>query len=149
MKTIRHIFIQDTSVTDIEVTVRAPEYDGEVEELIRRIQGRADRLTLTAADGAQQVIATGELISVSVHGKQLLFVTESERFLSRQSLQSIEDALDDRFIRISRYELVNIEKVRKFDFTLSGTLRLELTGGMETWASRRCIPVIRKRLKGE
>ncbi len=33
--------------------------------------------------------------------------------------------------------------------TISGTLRLELEGGMETWASRRCIPEIRRRLKGK
>ena len=149
MKRINVTFVPDPGTEQIDVTVRAPGLDGEVEALIRRIEGRRDVIAVTDSDGAQQIIETGELVSVSVHGKHLLFVTENERFLSRQSLQNIEEELDDRFVRISRYELVNIEKVRKFDFTLSGTLRLELTGGMETWASRRCIPLIRKRLKGE
>ena len=149
MKRINVTFVPDPGTEQIDVTVRAPGLDGEVEALIRRIEGRRDVITVTDSDGAQQIIETGELVSVSVHGKHLLFVTENERFLSRQSLQNIEEELDDRFVRISRYELVNIEKVRKFDFTLSGTLRLELTGGIETWASRRCIPLIRKRLKGE
>ena len=149
MKRINVTFVPDPGTEQIDVTVRAPGLDGEVEALIRRIEGRRDVIAVTDSDGAQQIIETGELVSVSVHGKHLLFVTENERFLSRQSLQNIEEELDDRFVRISRYELVNIEKVRKFDFTLSGTLRLELTGGMETWASRRCRPLIRKRLKGE
>ena len=65
-------------------------------------------------------------------------------------IHSLKSALDaQRFVRISRYELVNLDMVRKFDFTLGGTLRLELAGGMETWASRRCIPAIRARLKGK
>ena len=53
------------------------------------------------------------------------------------------------FLRISRFEIVNLNKVLRYDFTLAGTLRLELAGGIETWASRRCIPAIRKRLLGK
>ncbi|MBO4217482.1 MAG: LytTR family transcriptional regulator DNA-binding domain-containing protein [Clostridia bacterium] len=150
MKKINCRFIPDGDAELIEVTVRAREYDAEIKALMDRIRdGGSEAITVTDSDGAQRVIRTGELVSVSVRGKHLLFVTENERYLSRQSLQSFEDALDGRFVRISRYEIVNVEKVVKFDFTLSGTLRLELTGGMETWASRRCIPMIRKRLKGE
>ena len=150
MKKINCRFIPDGDAELIEVTVRAREYDAEIKALMDRIRdGGSEAITVTDSDGAQRVIRTGELVSVPVRGKHLLFVTENERYLSRQSLQSFEDALDGRFVRISRYEIVNVEKVVKFDFTLSGTLRLELTGGMETWASRRCIPMIRKRLKGE
>ena len=65
----------------------------------------------------------------------------------RQSLHDFEKKLDaDNYVGISRYEIINLDKVRKFDFTLGGTLRLELAGGMETWASRRNIPLIRKKL---
>ena len=37
----------------------------------------------------------------------------------------------------------------KYDFTIGGTLRIEFSNGMETWASRRYIPLIRQRLSGE
>ena len=50
---------------------------------------------------------------------------------------------------IKKFQIVNLAKVRRYDFTVAGTLRLELAGGMETWASRRCIPEIRRRLKGK
>jgi DNA-binding LytR/AlgR family response regulator len=96
------------------------------------------------------VIARDDVVSVSVTGKQAQIVTEEGRYTVRQSLQSLESELDpDRFLRVSRHELVNMDKVERYDFTVNGTLRLELAGGMETWASRRCIPAIRRRLNGK
>ena len=62
-------------------------------------------------------------------------------------MNEIEKKLTDkRFVRISRYEIVNLDKIIKYNFTLGGTLRLEFSSGMETWASRRNIPIIRKKL---
>ena len=70
-------------------------------------------------------------------------------YTAKQSLQSLEKLLGRSFLRISRFELINLQKVRKYDFTIMGTLRVEFEGGMETWASRRYIPLIRARLSGE
>lgn len=39
-----------------------------------------------------------------------------------------------------------MDKVEKIDFTSSRELRLELTGSMEVWASRRYIPMIREQI---
>lgn len=75
-------------------------------------------------------------------------ITSDGSYYLRQTLQGLEEKVDGRrFVRISRYELVNLDRVRRYDFTVAGTLRVELEGGMETWASRRCIPAIRKYLK--
>ena len=102
---------------------------------------------MTAVDGTGIRIDPDEIVSVSVYGKLSQIVTEEERHTVRQTLQSLESKLQNgRFVRISRHEIVNLDKVKKYDFTLGGTLRLELAGGMETWASRRNIPLIRKKL---
>jgi DNA-binding LytR/AlgR family response regulator len=53
------------------------------------------------------------------------------------------------FLRISRYEIVNLRKVKYFDFSVSGSLYINLENGRETWASRRFIPAIKKRLQGK
>lgn len=85
-----------------------------------------------------------------MNGKVVDLITDDGIWHIRQTLQNLEDNLDkQRFVRISRYEIVNVEKILKYDFTVAGTLRIELTGGMETWASRRCIPAIRRRLTGK
>ena len=148
MKTIKVIFEEDPSSDQIEVRIRAPEKDKEVTDLIERISVLPPDTILAAdRDGSLKRINVREIVSVSVAGKQAQIITEDERYTVRQPLQSFEDVLEARrFVRISRYEIINLDKVRKFDFTLAGTLRIELAGGMETWASRRNIPLIRKKL---
>lgn len=151
MKTIKVRFEQDLSLEQIDVLVRAAERDAEVEALLRRIdRPSASVLTATGGSGALRMVAVDEIVSVSVVGKQVRIVTEDGAYTLRQTLQGLESTLNPRvFLRISRHELVNMDKVQKFDFTVNGTLRLELAGGIETWASRRCIPAIRARLNGK
>ena len=145
-------FEADPSANGVEVIVRASERDGEIDALMERISGEAqETLVVNVADGSLIRISPKDVVSVSVNGKLVQIVTENDRYTVRQPLHEFEGRLEaGRFVRISRYEIVNLDKVTKFDFTLGGTLRLELAGGMETWASRRNIPLIRKKLmKGE
>lgn len=151
MREIRARFERDEALEHIDVLVRAPERDAAVNALLERISGETPCiLTAAGTDGALCKLAADDVVMISVTGKQTHLVTEDATYTLRQPLQSVEEMLDARrFIRISRYELVNLDKIRKYDFTLAGTLRLELAGGMETWASRRCIPAIRARLNGK
>lgn len=148
MKEIMIRFERKPELENIEVLIQASERDAAVDGLFERITGRKRKMvTVTSTGGELLRIAADEIISAAVFDKLTLIVTETGSCTVRQSLQSLEQDLEGgRFVRASRHEIVNLDKVRKYDFTLSGTLRLELTGGMETWASRRCIPAIRKLL---
>ncbi|MBR4979442.1 MAG: LytTR family transcriptional regulator DNA-binding domain-containing protein [Clostridia bacterium] len=151
MKKIKVRFEKDGALEHIEVVVRAPERDAETEEVIRRISDLGSRkITVSDDMGNTCVIAEDGIISVSVRGKKLQIVSDEGNYYSQTALQRLERELDeDKLVRISRYEIVNINKIRKFDFTLGGTLRIELEKGLTTWASRRCIPVIRKKFYGK
>ena len=148
MKKIKVIYKEAPDVAGIEVIVCSPEKDAQVEELIELLSSKGtDTLAGTDSGGAICNINISDIISVSAYGKKVQIVTGDERYTVRQPLQTVESKLETRrFVRISRYEIINLDKVKKYDFTLSGTLRLELAGGMETWASRRNIPMIRKKL---
>ena len=151
MKALNVRFEQDPSQEGIEIVVRASAQDGEVSARMERLAGEAaNGITVTEEKGKLRVLSADEIILVSMDGKQVKVITADGQWYVRQTLQSVEEQLDSRrFIRISRFELVNLNKVTRYDFTISGTLRLELEGGMETWASRRCIPEIRRRLLGK
>lgn len=149
-KKIKISFEEDPSEDGIAVVIRASSCDEETDRLIDLLTGsRAGTMLAADEDGSLHKINYGDIVSISVCGKIVQIVTENGRFTSRQPLQSFEDRPElQRFIRISRYEIINLDKVIRFDFTLAGTLRIELAGGMETWASRRNIPLIRKKLTG-
>lgn len=151
MKKIRINFEKDVSLDDIEILIRASEKDNEIDDIIDRVSFAGnDTIAVTDGNGTHDIVCASDIVLLSVNGKIVSIITENNRFTARQPLNSLEETLDPAvFIRISRYEIVNLKKVIRYDFTLSGTLRLELMGGMETWASRRCIPLIRRRLAGK
>ena len=151
MKKIQVRFERDETLEHIDVVIRASSRDAAVTKLMEQLSGEPpDVLDLTDTDGTPIQLVTDDVISVSVSDKLTLLITEDGRHIVRQPLQSIEQALDARrFLRISRHELVNTDKIEQYEFSANGTLRLVLAGGIETWASRRCIPAIRARLKGK
>lgn len=148
MKKIKVRYERHPELEDIEVVIRSSGRDAAVERLMEQITGQTPALlTVTSMNGEVLQIAADDVISAAVFNKLTLLVTEDGSYTVRQPLQNLEQALHEaHFVRVSRHEIVNLDKVRKYDFTLNGTLRLELAGGMETWASRRCIPAIRRRL---
>lgn len=148
-KTVR--FESDPSLDHIEIVIRAPKQDATVTELLEAIASSSrDTITVFDGYGNNLMLREEQIVLAATDGKLINVVTETGSYYMRQSMKNLESILDSqRFVRISRFEIVNLGKVRRYDFTLSGTLRLELAGGMETWASRRCIPLIRKRLMGK
>ena len=148
MKRIRIRFQQDPEEQNIDVLVRSRERDEEVEDLLERISGnRLDRFAVIAPEGTQVNLDPGEIVLVSMRKNQARVETLAGSYTVRQTLQTIEQALEGfGFLRISRSELVNVNKIVKMDFTANRELRLELVGGMETWVSRRYIPLIREQI---
>ena len=151
MKKIKMDFEMIPALKYIEPLFRASERDSQVEELMERVMSReTEKLIFFDENNSARIIAADDIISVSVDGKLVDIVTEGERFLSKQTLQSIEKELnDERFIRISRHEIINLKKVIKYNFSVGGTLCIEMANGIETWASRRCIPLIRQKLSSK
>lgn len=141
----------DSSLDHVEIVIRAPEQDEFVTELIERVLSPyMDTLPAFNDKGICKNVVMDEIMLASVEGKLVRLVTADGDWYVRQPLQSLEDTLDKRrFVRISRYEIINLEKVSRYDFTIAGTVRIVLTGGIETWASRRCIPRIRRILTGK
>lgn len=150
MKEIMLRFEPDPNLDHIDVVVRAAARDEEVEAMMARLsKSPSNSLIVFDGLGNLHALPPDGIILASVEAKLVHIITGDGSWYTRQPLQSLEDMLDKKqFLRISRFEIVNLDKVLRYDFTLAGTLRLELAGGIETWASRRCIPAIRKRLLG-
>lgn len=150
MKKINVRFEKDKTLDGIDIIIRADKRDEQINALIEKLTHREPvRLTVLDSYNCQSVIEEKDIIIVSADGKNVQIVTRHGKYRAKQSLQSIEDVLSDRFLRVSRFEIIDLKKVRKYDFTLSGTLRIEFDNGMETWASRRYIPLIKERLTKE
>ena len=150
MKKINVRFERDKTTDDIDVVIRAAEKDDQIVSLIEKLSTRESvKLTVLDRNNCSCVIDEDEIVFVSADSKNVRVTATSGIYCAKQSLQSIEELLSRKFLRVSRFELINLSMVNKYDFTIGGTLRIEFNNGMETWASRRYIPMIRERLSGE
>ena len=130
MKEVKVRFLRNRELDHINVTVEASERDATVTKLMEQLTGEsADVLNVVSTDGELLKLYTDDLVSVSVRDKLTLLVTEDGMYTVRQSLQSIESALEGgNFLRISRHELINVDKIEKCNLKVKGELKLELAG---------------------
>ena len=150
MKKIRVHFERDRSLEQIDIVIRACEQDEQVNALIDSLtHGDSHKLTVLDRDNCPCQVEENDVIFVSADGKNVRVTALDGVYRAKLSLQSMEEMLSRKFLRVSRFELINLTMVRKYDVTIAGTLRIEFENGMETWASRRYIPLIRERLSEE
>ena len=137
-------------IHDIDIVIRARERDAQVNKLIESLTQRENpKLIALDQNDCTSVIDEKEIIFISADGKDVRIITVNGKYHARQTLRSLEEKLSRTFLRISRFEIINLKMVSKYDFTIGGTLRIEFENGMETWASRRYIPVIKEKLSQE
>ena len=146
MKNIEVLFDKNPNLKNIIVTISAPEMDEQVKYLmdIVKITGGTD-LYVQDEIGRQHRISEDKIIRIEVNQKVVSVHTCDGVFSLHRSLQNVESMLHSRlFLKISRFEIINLQRVKNFDFTVTGTLKIEFEDGSFTWASRRYIPLIKR-----
>ena len=94
------------------------------------------------------LINQDEIVRVYTEPRKLMVQTAAgETYEARTTLKELEMALDDEcFVRISRFELINMEKVSGFDVGVSGTIRVTFEDGTTSWVARRYVRAIEQKL---
>lgn len=97
-------------------------------------------------DGEGIFLDMQEVCAVTVEGGKTYAVTDEERLLIKSRLYQIEERLPDSFVKINQSTVVNITKIRRFDTSISGTLRIEMRNGMRDYVSRRCLKQVKEKM---
>ena len=140
----------DPGMEETQVVIRTGERTEAIENMIKAIEQCEDTegLKVTVYDGDRAVLLDkADIIRVYIENRMLTVRAESGDYSSRLSLRDFEEMLDsDIFVRISRFEVVNLRKVTGFDMSMSGTIGITFEGGGETWVARRCVKNIQEKL---
>ncbi len=133
-----------------EVVIRTDQKTEAVERLAsvieRYMQNDVPRIAVYDG-GATRLIEPFEILRVYTEARKLMVCTDSGTYEARCSLQEMEKKFDpDSFVRISRFELINMEKVSGFDVSVSGTIQVRFDDGSATWVARRFVRAIEQRL---
>ena len=91
---------------------------------------------------------TGEILRIYAERQKVYAETADGVYQLRQRLYTLEEELDKgQFLRISNSEIVNSAAIRRLDISLTGTIGVELRGGIRTYASRRYVKKIKEFLE--
>ena len=139
-------FRADPEAKEIRALVIARERNAEVEALMRRIQSP---LKIAAySERGEVLLEMDEVIRIYTQQRRVFLDSERGTFALRSRLYELEEQLGDGFVRISNGEIVNRGCILSLDFSLTGTIRLSLKGGIETYVSRRYVARIKKTFGG-
>lgn len=81
-----------------------------------------------------------------VENNKVYAITEKEKYLLKLRLYQIEQLANDDFIKLNKSSLANIKKIKKFDASIGGTLKVIFKNDFVDYVSRRNIKSIKERL---
>lgn len=145
----------DPSLTAPQVIIRTNGDTGLAERIARAVsECMNDDTTLVAYNNSTAVVLDKhQIFRVFTENRKLIIATDTDRYDSKLTLKEMDEVLDEtEFVRISRFEIVNIKKISAFDMSMSGTIRVIFENGTESWVARRYVRSIRevlsKKLEG-
>ena len=140
--------ILDEQYADPRVTIKTRANTPQVENIIIAIENASNsdfpHIAVTK-DNNLIFVSQRDIVRVHTEGRKVILETEDDAYTVRGTLTGLEDVLNrSRFLRISQSEIINLFKVRHFDFNLSGTIGVEFDCGVRTWASRSRVKQIKE-----
>ena len=141
----------DPSCSDPQVIIKA----AEASELTERIKNAVE----ACIDGAYSQILVydhdtvirlpeWDIIRVYTENRKICVKTGKGTYECKTNLRELEELLDqESFVRISRFEIINLRKVTEFDLSMAGTIRVSFEDGSDTWVARRYVRTILEKLK--
>ncbi|WP_407946020.1 LytTR family DNA-binding domain-containing protein [Oscillibacter valericigenes] len=130
----------DPSLSGTEVTVRAPARTPEVDALLDRLAAGATPLLGFCPNGTAVPLDLDAVLRFYGEDKDVRAQTPEAVYTVRERLYELEQQLEGRrFVRISHSEIVNLRKVTALDLSLTGTIRMTLSGSVAVYVSRRYV----------
>ena len=128
-----------------EVIIFAHERNETVESIERIVS--STQLELIGYSGKSAVkLEWSEVYCFSVEDNRVYAVTEKEKLQLKLRLYQVEEMADKGFVKINQSCVANIKHIKRFDASVSGTLRVIFKNGYTEYVSRRQLKTVKERL---
>lgn len=140
----------DPQCHDPVILIRTDRKSQRVEDIIHAIEACSDsRYPMIAGyrGNEMELLSQRDIIRVYTEARKVRICTTQGVYDSRRSLSWLETVLNpDRFLRISRFEIANIRRIARFDFSIAGTVHIVFDDKSITWVARRYVRAIQQAL---
>lgn len=135
---------------DIEICIKAPEFNEEVQRLENELKNKINNLEniVGTQENSFYLININDIIKFFSEEKNNFCQTKDGIFKIKEKLYYLEEILPPKqFIRISNSTIVNIKYVKCFNAGIIGKIIIEYKNGEKDCVSRRKTSEIMKFLK--
>lgn len=135
----------DSTCKEPKIIIFTEKITGEINDLIRKLSEDTPQVLSGFRGDRLEVLEQSEILRVYASTGKVFAVTSNCEYTLRLRLYELEERLDkNRFVRISNSEIINLRKVKGFDLSFTGTIRVSLFDGTVTYVSRRYVSKIKQ-----
>lgn len=129
----------DKSYEALEIQVCNGEMNQQVKQLVEDISAFVNEgINGTDFRGEKVVLPLRDIVRFYTENQKVMVQDGKGVYSTQEKLYELEQRLDEgQFFRISKSEIVNLKKIRRLDMSMTGTIRVILSDGTETYTSRR------------
>lgn len=127
-----------------EVLVYARSRTELVDKIERLVKG--DENILAKRDRVSYNISLSDVVCFTSDDNKVFAHTEKDVLEVDEKLYELEETLARNFIKINKSCIANIEKIKSFDASITGTLIVNFKNGYRDYVSRRRLKQVKERL---
>lgn len=140
--------LHNENIKGIKINIEYEIFNEDVENIIkflndfkfkenRIIANKDDKLYFVNVDDAYIFFA---------ENSSVFLLTENDKFTVKERLYELEERLGDKFIRISKSAIVNMDKIDSLEIEFNGKMKLYLKNGFVEFTSRNYLNEIKRKL---
>ena len=129
---------------DEEVVIYAHEKTELVDKIERLVKG--DGNIVAKRDRVSYNINLCDVVCFTSDDNKVFAHSGKEMFEVDDKIYELEESLPDNFLKINKSCIANIDQIKSFDATISGTLAVNFKNGFRDYVSRRRMKHVKERL---
>ncbi|WP_283593332.1 LytTR family DNA-binding domain-containing protein [Paraclostridium bifermentans] len=138
----------DKRYEEIQVILRSNEMNNETIEILEKLKTTKNKYILGKLDKKVYILDVKDIYFFYSENQKIFVETEDFRYEVDERLYEIEENFKNTsFIRVSKFSIVNLKKVKNIDMSFSGNLTINFINGKKESISRRYISKIKDYLK--
>lgn len=130
----------------VEIQVCNNELNQQVKQLVEDISSFVNEgIAGTDFRGEKVMISMRDILRVYTENQKVMVQDGRGVYSTQEKLYELEARLDEgQFFRISKSEIVNLKKIRRLNMSVTGTIKVILSDGTETYTSRRNVTKLKQ-----
>lgn len=138
----------DETCEETKIIIHTKKIEDEVIKVLENLQNKEAETINGFKNEEMYILNQDEIETIYTEDGKVFAKENKNRYLVKKRLYELEEILNPKkFVRISNSEIVNIKKVNKINFKITGTIILYFKNGDKTYVSRRYVKKIKEFLE--